>query len=1374
MATYNGSIFSDTMNYGAETIGNNLNGLAGNDTIIGGSGNDTIDGGSGNDSMTGGLGDDWYIVDAALDKVVENAGGGTDTIQTSVSGLVLSTFAAQVENLVMSGTAGLTAVGNTLNNTMTGNTGNNSLNGAEGNDNLFGGAGNDTLIGGTGNDSLDGGTGNDSMVGGTGNDAFVIDSATDLAIENAGEGTDALISSISVALNTAAFANIENVSLTGTAANATGSTANNLLIGNASVNTLSGLDGDDTLVAGGGNDILLGGIGNDSLDGGTGNDALTGGTGNDIYVIDSATDVVTELAGEGTDLIQASVSLALNTTALANIENLILTGTAASATGNTLNNILTGNALANTLSGLDGDDFLVGGDGNDTLLGGNGNDSIDGGLGNDSMVGGIGNDTYVVDSATDIVVEVAGEGTDTIQSSLSYSLNTPQLANVERLTLTGATALTATGNALNNLLIGNALDNVLDGGLGNDTLSGGAGNDTYIVDSDLDLVNELSNNGTLDIINASVTYALNGAVDTGIEELRLTGTANINATGDGRNNVITGNSGNNVLDGAAGDDTLTGGDGNDTYYVEQYLDGNDVLHRDLVVEGNGAASGTDTVITSAQGYTLGANVENLTQLGGGVGRGNSLNNVITGSSLNDYLDGAVGNDTILSLGGDDIVWAGEGNDSVDGGDGNDTILGDSAYQQTGTPVAGNDVLSGGNGNDSISGEGGNDTLLGGAGNDVLDGGDGVDSMTGGDGNDTYYVTQTLSQDGELFFDKVVEDSTASSGIDTVVVEGDGYVLAANVENMVMNSKNGTGNALNNLITGMEAPQSIGGRAGNDTILAMDGDDYLFGGDGSDSLDGGDGSDEIYGDSDNNLLDAIPGTPGAFGNDILRGGNGNDALLREHGNDCVFVDAGNDDLIGGLGNDTLVGGEGDDTYYVDSTADVVNEAFSSADDGGIDTVSSSISYALGTLIENLTLTGTDNINGVGNALGNALTGNAGNNILTGNDGDDILDGGLGNDIMVGGNGSDMYIVDSNDDVVTETGDVASYDEVYAGVSYSLVGKTGIEGVSLTGTGNINVTGNADANGLAGNTGNNILDGGAGNDTLVGGDGNDTYYVDSTGDQVYELLVAGDTLNTSDTVYSSVTFNLNKFGTTGIENLYLTGTADVGNTGNALDNRIEGNSGNNALNGAGGNDYLFGAAGNDSLNGGTGNDNLIGDVGNDTLVGDIGDDTLNGGVGTDSMTGGDGNDIYYVDAASDIIVEANTVGAGTDTVFTGINGYQLLANFENLSLQGTAGQTGLGNSVSNVLTGNAGNDALSGFDGDDTLNGGLGIDTLNGGNGNDTYYVDDVYDINTDVTTYDVVQEDSVAGSGIDTVITASESYRLANNVENLVMQGKGAG
>jgi len=206
------------------------------------------------------------------------------------------------------------------------------------------------------------------------------------------------------------------------------------------------------------------------------------------------------------------------------------------------------------ITGTDGDDSLNGTDGNDTLVGFSGNDTLNGGAGSDILIGGTGDDIYIVDNTNDTIIENANEGTDTIQSSVTYTIAT----NVENLTLTGTGAINGIGNAANNFITGNSANNTLNGGAGSDILIGGLGNDIYIVDNTNDTIIENANEGT-DTIQSSVTYT----IATNVENLTLTGTGAINGIGNAANNFITGNSANNTLNGGAGSDILIGGLGND-------------------------------------------------------------------------------------------------------------------------------------------------------------------------------------------------------------------------------------------------------------------------------------------------------------------------------------------------------------------------------------------------------------------------------------------------------------------------------------------------------------------------------------------------------------------------------------------------------------------------------------------------------------------------------------------------------------------------------------------------------------------------------------------------------------------------------------------
>jgi serralysin len=197
---------------------------------------------------------------------------------------------------------------------------------------------------------------------------------------------------------------------------------------------------------------------------------------------------------------------------------------------------------------------------------------------------------------------------------------------------------------------------------------------------------------------------------------------------------------------------------------------------------------------------------------------------------------------------------------------------------------------------------------------------------------------------------------------------------------------------------------------------------------------------------------------------------------------ITGNAGDNRLDGSFGADTMEGGAGNDIYVVDSIGDRTIEAA----EGGVDAVSASVSYALADHVENLILTGSDHLDGIGNALNNHLAGNNGNN---------ILDGGVGRDTMAGGLGDDVYIVEHSGDAVIEHAD-SGHDTVRSSLSYTLTDH--VEDLVLTGTAAVNgagnglanrIMGNAAGNRLDGGKGNDILDGGAGNDVLLGGEGND---------------------------------------------------------------------------------------------------------------------------------------------------------------------------------------------------------------------------------------------------------------------------------------------
>ncbi|MBY5359431.1 RTX toxin, partial [Rhizobium leguminosarum] len=1415
LASYTlGANIENLTNIGTAVFTGTGNSLA--NTIRGAAGADTLDGKAGADILIGGAGNDTYIVDLA-DVVTEGLNEGTDLIKTALSSYDL-TINANVENLTYTGSASFTGTGNALANTITG---------------------------GAGNDLLDGGTGNDTLTGSAGNDIYLVDSATDVINEAVSAGTDEIRTALA-AYSIAALVNVENLTYTGSASftgtgNALANTitsgaGNDVLNGGAGADNLIGGDGDDTYIVdhagdvvteaadegtdtvrttltsytlgsdlenltyigtlaftGTGNDLantIRGAAGADTLDGGAGADSLIGGAGNDTYIVDNVGDLVTEAAEVGIDTVRTTLAAY---TLEANVESLLYTGSA-SFTG-------TGNALANTITGGAGNDTLDGGTGNDTLIGGAGNDTLIGGAGSDTMLGGAGNDIYMVDSAGDVINEAVSAGTDEIRTVLAaYSI--AALINVENLTYIGSASFTGTGNALANTITGGAFNDTLNGGAGADTLIGGDGNDTYIVDHAGDIVTEVADEGTDTVRTTLASYTLGSD----LENLAYIGTLAFAGTGNDLDNVITGGAavdtlsggvGNDTLNGGAGADTLIGGTGDDTYIVDNA--------GDIVTEA--ADAGIDTVRTTLAAHTLAANVENLTYIGTATftGAGNLLDNIIIGGVAADKLMGAGGNDTLIGGAGADTMLGGTGDDVYvvdiatdlvieNVNEGTDTVRTALASYTLGNNVE--NLIYTGSASFTGTGNALANTITGGAGNDVLNGGTGADTLIGGAGNDTYIVDNA----GDI----VTE--AADAGTDTVRATSANYTLAANVENLSFAGLGifvGTGNNLDNMITGGVAADTLSGGAGNDVLNGGAGADSLIGGEGDDTYIVDHAGDVVTEAADEGI-DTVRTTLASYtlGSDLENLTYISTLAFTGTGNDLANTirgAAGADTLDGGAGADSLIGGAGNDIYIVDNVGDVVTEGLNEGTDL-IKTALSSYALTINANVENLTYTGSASFTGTGNALANTITGGAGNDTLdggTGNDtliggaGNDTLIGGAGSDTMLGGAGNDIYMVDSAGDVINEAVS-AGTDEIRTVLAaYSIAALINVENLTYIGSASFTGTGNALANTITGGAFNDTLNGGAGADTLIGGDGNDTYIVDHAGDIVTE--VADEGTDTVRTTLASYTLGSD------LENLAYIGTLAFAGTGNDLDNVITGGAAVDTLSGGVGNDTLNGGAGADTLIGGTGDDTyivdnagdivteaadagidtvrttlaahtlaanvenltsigtatftgagnlldniIIGGVAADKLMGAGGNDTLIGGAGADTMLGGTGDDVYVVDIATDLVIE--NVNEGTDTVRTALASYTLGNNVENLIYTGSASFTGTGNALANTITGGAGNDVL---------NGGTGADTLIGGAGNDTYIVDNAGDIVTEA-----------ADAGTDTVRATSANYTLAANVENL--------
>ncbi|MDD5160514.1 MAG: cadherin-like domain-containing protein [Sulfuricurvum sp.] len=1071
-----------------------------------------------------------------------------------------------------------------------------------------------------------------------------------------------------------------------------GDVGDNVLNGSGGSDLISGGLGNDTLNGNNGNDTILGGVGNDVLNGGGGNDTMSGGLGNDTYVVNSADDAVIEYEGEGFDTVQSSVSYRLGM----NLENLTLLDVEIVSLIPSLKPAFPSIPLFG-VTGINGfgnnlDNTIIGNKDNNILESGAGNDVLDGGAGTDTLKGGTGEDIYIVDTTTDSIVENASEGIDTVQSSVTYTLG----ANLENLTLTETAAINGTGNSSDNILIGNSANNVLTGGAGNDTLDGGTGNDTlmggtendtYVVDTTTDSIVENANEGT-DTVQSSVTYTLSANV----ENLTLTGTAAITGIGNSLNNALIGNSANNSLNGGTGADTMMGGAGNDTYYVDN-ID-------DKVIETTTATSGIDAggsdQVISTVSWTLGDYVETL--------RLNTTNAVnATGNSLNN------------------VIYAGAGNNVMDGGAGTDTL---SYYYATAGVEANLSLttaqLTGGSGSDTILnfenlyGSTYADTLVGDSVNNTLNGNLGADTMMGATGDDIYIV--------DNIDDIVIEN--ANEGVD-IVRSSVSYTLGANIENLFLfgsDNINGAGNTLNNAIYAGGGNNVMDGGAGTDTLS------YYYATDGV---------------SVNLSLTTAQATGGSGSDTILNIEN----LTGSNYNDTLIGNSVNNTLNGGAGADTMMGGAGNDTYVVDSIGDVVTENVNE----GVDRVISSVTYTLESNLENLTLTGTAAINGIGNNLNNSLVGNSADNILNGLAGADVMSGGAGND---------TYYVDNIGDTVIENS-AEGTDTVASTVSYSL--SANVENLVLYGTAVINGVGNNLNNSLVGNSANNTLNGSTGADTMLGGAGNDTYYVDNIDDKVIETTTATSGIDAggSDLIISTASYTLGDY----VESLRLNTSNAANATGNSLNNNIYAGAGDNIMDGGAGADnlsYAYATSGvtvnlgittaQNTLGSGIDTilniENLIGSTFNDNFIGNIGNNILVGSKGNDTLNGGTGNDTY-----------AFNVGDGIDSIFDhDMNGST------NGGTDRVAFSTGItGSSVAFYMNGN---DLVISYGGTDTVtvkNQSIAENTIEKVSLSDGNYLTS-NDINT------IIQSMNSYASSHDIAITSIDSVKANQDLMNIVAAG----
>ncbi|UVT17204.1 MAG: putative Ig domain-containing protein [Nitrospira sp.] len=978
-------------------------GTSGNDVLTGTSGNDTHTGGTGNDSLAGGAGDDTYVfnfgdgIDSIADTAAPDAG---NTLQFG-PGITPEDLSLGLGSLMIRvGTTGDAVHLATFNpNDALGSHSIDrfrfadgfslsydqliargfDLSGTSANDIINGTNVSDRIVGLSGDDSLFGGQGVDTLVGGLGNDTYSVDSLSDVVTELSNEGIDRVLSAVNYTLGS----NVENLTLAGGSdINGTGNELNNVLVGNR---------------------------GNNVLDGGLGADTMNGGAGHDTYVIDDLGDVVTENANEGTDTVRSGLSYTLGE----NVENLRLVGSAnLSGTGNTLDNVLVGN------------------DGNNFLEGGLGNDRLHGAIGIDTMVGGEGNDTYRYDigDGYDTIEDVPelGEGNRILfgagitQTDLAFSRNL----------FTRTLAIQVGTSGTDKLVLTNFDPSGMNGSRVVETLEFADGTTATLVDLLMTPANHaptvaapLADQTVLEGVPVSVQVPASTFADADIHD-SLTYRASL---GDGtalptwlRFDSVT-----RIFTGIPDDAEVGSLD-----LMVTATDAGDLSASDTFTLTIQNVNEAPTVITPLVDQTTVEDALFTFVVPGSIFADEDVGDSLTysatlasGSALPTWVSF---NAATLTFSGtplnDDVGTLALALTATDAGHlhaSTDFQL--SIWNVNDAPTLTNPIVD----QAALAGEAMTFSVAANTFADV----DAGDTLT--------YAARCAdgtALPGWLAFNPTTRTFTGTPGAGDVGVlplkitaTDSGNLSAFDLFDVTVTNPNLVlrGTSAHDVLTGGAGNDQLFGLAGRDTLHGQAGDDLLDGGLGNDTMTGGTGNDtywvdatgdvvtELVNEGTDTVQSSITYTLGKNVENLTLtatatiNGTGNaldNVLIGNSRNNTVTGGAGNDRLDGGLGSDTLVGGLGADTYVVGSGDCVVEGS-----NAGTDTVQSSITWTLGSNLENLTLTGTGAINGIGNTLNNVLTGNSAANVLSGGTGHDTLDGGIWNDTLVGGKGNDTYLV-----------------------------------------------------------------------------------------------------------------------------------------------------------------------------------------------------------------------------------------------------------------------------------------------------------------------------------------------------------------------------
>ncbi len=1364
----------------------------GNNTIFGGGGNDTIWGGGGNNYIHVGAGDSLVVGQGGNVTVI--GGSGNDTMWSGDSNASWATsqtgnssLRAGTGNTRMSGAGGHdTLIGGSGRDTIFAGDGTEYIQAGSGDTGIMGGAGINLIVLGSGRDSVSAGSGATTIVGGSGVDLIFGGSGNNVLSAGDG-GTETDPTQVSAGTGNTTIRGGAGINLlfggAGTNVIYAGDGGNILrptqvvagsgattIYGGLGIANLVGGAGDDVIYAGDGGIYghatwLTGGSGNSTLVSGNGTAAFVGGTGQTTYLIKSGTNsIVTSSARDILQLdaniadVQASrvdytdgsvVKITLNNGATLTINDggvsqaqfadgsvatfdqlLAPTFRVGDATYSSVNSEL--NWVAGVFNGfaartageaqaavlpitmsltLTGDDDIraIGNNVDNVLRANGGNDTLVAGTANNTLVGGGVSAEYDV---------IAGTGTVTKIQGSTYNDKIVFVAGTRFGDLSATTATGANGALVVTLQKNHGGQVIVEGNVSdNDSING-------MLD---EIAFDDGSTATLGLMLAALTSgptagtsAISVVLANGIQNMTLVGAANIAATGNAQNNVITANNGNDTLIAGTGNATLVGGGGTATYVVglgnvtiknsgsaDTLVFGAEILERNLTatsavvngstvvtignseagaitIDGGGLsqlrfANGDVATVSQllAASYTLGTTTYSKVNATAGAGvttlhLTGSANLIGTANGLSNVITANSGNDTLI---------AGTGNDTLVGGSGSNTYVVRSDAQVT-TIMESSflDKLRFGSGvtlaNLSASAAKANDgssnvTIVNSMGGTV------VVNSAGYSLDRLVFADNSTASLGALLAQATSGSTAATSALDVVMGEGTQHMTLTGTGNLTAR-----GNSLDGVISA---------NSGNDTLIAGRGNDTLIGGSGATTFvvnwwagdvsinQSGNGDTLVYG-AEILERDLLASSAVVNGNTVVTISNGPAATVTINGGALRQVHFANGDAV--TLSQLLASG-----YTVGTTSYSKVDAIAGAD------------------ITTLSLTGSANITGTATNL---------NTVIRANSGNDTLIAGTGNDTLIGGVGINTYVV-SNVSRTTTINDSGAADTLSFGPGVKLAGL--IANAEMTGNGSINIRVGSFSSyiNVVINTFGNPLD--------------KILFADGSTASLGALLAQATSGPTSAT--SAVDVILGR----GIQNMTLTGTANLTATGNNLNDVITSNQGN---------DTLIAGTGNDTLVGGNGGATTYGvNLGSGvvTVASSTSADTLQFGPGISAanlsaktavvanvtvvtiavsggksvvVKGGALNQIRFADGATTTVSELVRLG---DIQSSAINA-TLAGGLHQLILTGAGNISGTANDLDDVIIANSGNDTLYAGSGNDTLYAGTGNSTLVSGSGHVT--------------------------------------------------------